>query len=222
MPNNHERFNHVSGQHTQPLIGKHAWDIGAEIWTNELSHPVMPRDRDAAQKQAIRTHLSPFIPQLETAQHILDIGSGGGTHFYLPESLSSKVTAIDFSTEMLKRNSSARKMQADAQKFLPIRNNSVEAVTQFFLNRYFTEEEQVQELAEIARVLTRKGIILIMDYTDTSARIVETARFTPEALMKTPAGAQFDWTLEEVLPTNEREGRVLQGPLYLLSGIKKE
>lgn len=200
---------------------KDNWNLGAPHWTNRDAHPITG-GWHTERRRAIHRHLERFIPELEAAGSILDVGSGGGIGFYFPESLASKVTAIDYARAMLQRNSSARKLQRDIRTGFGEPDNSHTIATQFFVNRYLTPAEQAKELKEFARVLEPNGRVIIVDLTEARGQPDQVAKFDPTALVQTPEAQLFrDWTIEEVRAAQgSPEKGAYQGPLYLLTGVK--
>ena len=169
-------------------------------------------------KRAIIGALQEFNINLSVAERILDIGAGGGTHIYFPPEISSKVTAIDLSEEVLKLNSSKNRIIADARKHFPFPSDYFDIVIQFFLNRYI--ENQGSEMDEIVRVLKPGGRFIIMDHSK-FGHSMEVKQFDPETLKQTKVSSFKDVRVVTLAPAiGEPDSSFYRGPLYLFTGVK--
>lgn len=83
-----------------------AWNPEARLWSNIDRHPLM--GNSITRKNAIETELRQFDQELLSAERILDIGAGGGTHIYFPPQLSRKVVAVDLADAVLRLNPSSK------------------------------------------------------------------------------------------------------------------
>lgn len=139
------------------------WDSQASMWLNHEPFGDLRSDVGEFVRQSVR----PFIIELPRSSTVLDLGAGTNNHWYFNSHYTSRpdfqIISLDLSKKMLKLNQAELKIQADIGQPLPIRSNSVEFCTSFFVMRYLTEHEQYSLLEEMKRILKPSSWFLIID-----------------------------------------------------------
>ena len=142
------------------------------IWENqsEIDNWVLHKNLFAGARDGIMNfiHLEtfPFLKNLKSGNKILDLGSGANNEEYLfrcPKGVG--IICLDSSFGMLSRSPTELPVQADA-RILPVKSDSIDLCTSFFLIRYLTEEEWTLLLGEIRRVLKPDGQFIIIDLVE--------------------------------------------------------
>lgn len=195
------------------------WNRDADNWTNGY-HPLLTVRSDALdrRRQDLIAALEPF-KYLSSASHLLDVGSGsGGICAYMGEIDPHFVIAMDAAYEMLRRNPSRRKVLANANQRFPFADNSFDAVTQFFVNRYLLDP--FQNARELGRVTKKGGVILVMDMIHlahryairdfNSSQVKSALESECSAVYITPVSPAF----------SDSESSYHCGPIHLVIGIK--
>ncbi len=132
----------------------------------------------------VREGLEHLRPHLPTRLTMLDIGSGANNNDYVNGIIQTEqIVAIDISRAMLHENTARHKILADAEFPLPIRSNSIDLITSFYLMRYLSQEDQGRLIREIHRVLRPGGWMVLVDLPQNNYEH-QKAKFLPHHLVE--------------------------------------
>lgn len=134
------------------------WDSRADVWKNHAEFA----DAERGVTAYIQKMVALVSEALPPSPVVLNLGSGADN--YIENQIdSTNLYSIDLSAEMLHRNSSHHKAQADMSQPVPIPDARVDLCTSFFLTRYLSDRGQLRLMEEIGRLLKSGGWFLIVD-----------------------------------------------------------
>ena len=130
------------------------WDKDVPYWTD---HKQFEGEKERL-IGFVREGLGNLLPHIREKKRILNIGSGANNGHYFDGLVSPEaIVALDISHGMLLQNNAKNKIQNDAERVLPIRTDSIDMATSFYVMRYLNEDGQVNLIHEIHRVLRPGG-----------------------------------------------------------------
>lgn len=158
----------------------------------------------------VREGLENLRPHLPTRLTMLNIGSGANNNDYVNGIISAdQILATDISRAMLHENTARHKILADAEAPLPLRSNSIDLITSFYLMRYLTQKNQGRLIHEIRRVLRPGGWMVLIDLPRNNYGYQE-AEFLPHQLVKEVGHLWFN----QLTPVFHDQGSYWIGALY--------
>lgn len=108
--------------------------------------------------------LSRFMPELEPGTQVVELGCGLGFDAAWMTGQGYQVTALDLSLDRVSRASErareARFVVADLRRGLPVASGAANVVVASLSLHYFSRETTVTILADVARILRPRGMIL--------------------------------------------------------------